>query len=485
MKYLVIGMLLSCYLLPLASYSQQDTGAPATDKIGDLPSKFYDRIQGRMAATDKQLTRQTTKYLERLSRIESRLLQQLQKTDTAARSRLPGPGYQRWIARVQDTSSTLPVTGQCYIPHLDTLQTTLKFLQSQQGASPGGISNSTTALSQAGAQVQQLQAHLDQSTLISQYISQRKQQLTQLLGQYTQLPSGVTQAFNQYKETGYYYRQQVEAYKSMLNDPQKMEEKAVNVLSKLPVYQQFLAKHSLLASLFPLPADNSSSTALQGLQTRDQVQQLLQQQASAGGAGGQAAIDQQMSQAQSQFSSLQTNLSKYGVGGQDLDMPGYTPDRQKTRTFLERLTYGCNLQLAKSTTYYPATGNLGLSVGYRINDKSTVGVGLSYNIGLGSGWNHMQFSSQGLGLRSFIDWKIKNTYYITGGYEENYLTQFNSIAQLKNRSAWQPSALIGLEKKYKISGKLQGNLQLLFDALYQNEIPAGQMIKFRVGYVWR
>ena len=97
----------------------------------------------------------------------------------------------------------------------------------------------------------------------------------------------------------------------------------------------------------------------------------------------------------------------------------------------------------------------------------------------------MQFSSQGLGLRSFIDWKIKNTYYITGGYEENYLTQFNSIAQLKNRSAWQPSALIGLEKKYKISGKLQGNLQLLFDALYQNEIPAGQMIKFRVGYVWR
>ena len=81
-----------------------------------------------------------------------------------------------------------------------------------------------------------------------------------------------------------------------------------------------------------------------------------------------------------------------------------------------------------------------------------------------------------------MDWKIKKTYYVTGGYELNYMSQFSSITELQNRSAWQPSALIGLEKKYKISSKLQGNLQLLFDALYRQEIPAGQAIKFRVGY---
>lgn len=481
MRYLPIGMLLSCYFLPLLSYSQ-DATTSVSDKVTGFSTAFYTRIQDKTTDLDRQLTRQTTKYLDRLSRMESRLLSGMRKTDTGVNNRLPPPSYQQWIKRVQDTSAKLPVTGQCYIPHLDTLQTTLKFLQNQQGASSVGSNTSNQSLLQAGTQVQQLQAHLDQSTQISQYISQRKQQLTQLLEQYTQLPSEVTKAFNQYKETGYYYRQQVEEYKKILNDPQKIEEKAVTMLNKLPAYQQFLTKHSLLASLFPLPADNSSNSSLQGLQTRDQVQQILQQQVSGGGAGGQAAVDQQMSQAQSQLSSMQTNLSKYGVGGQDLDMPDFKPDQQKTKTLLGRLTYGFNLQLAKSSTYYPATGNLGLSLGYKINDKSTVGIGASYNIGLGSGWRHMQFSSQGIGLRSYMDWKIKNTYYIIGGYEENYLTSFNSIAQLQNRSAWQASALVGLEKKYKISSKLQGNIQLLYDALYRQEVPAGQMFKFRLGY---
>jgi hypothetical protein len=80
-----------------------------------------------------------------------------------------------------------------------------------------------------------------------------------------------------------------------------------------------------------------------------------------------------------------------------------------------------------------------------------------------------------------MDWRIKKSYYVMGGYEENYMTQFSSIAVLRS-VAWQRSALIGLERKYKISSKLQGNIQLLFDALYRQEIPQGQMIKIRVGY---
>ncbi len=102
--------------------------------------------------------------------------------------------------------------------------------------------------------------------------------------------------------------------------------------------------------------------------------------------------------------------------------------------------------------------------------------------GMGSGWGDIQFSSQGLGLRSFMDWKVYKSYYVTGGYEENYMTEFSSIAELQNRSAWQASALIGMERKYKISTKLTGTVQLLFDALYRQEIPQGQAIKIRVGY---
>jgi hypothetical protein len=103
-------------------------------------------------------------------------------------------------------------------------------------------------------------------------------------------------------------------------------------------------------------------------------------------------------------------------------------------------------------------------------------------MGMGKGWNDIRFSSQGLSLRTFMDWKIKGTYYVTGGYEQDYLTGFTSVAQLRDPSAWQRSALLGMEKKYRINDKLKGNLQLLYNLLYQHTLPAGQPIQFRVGY---
>jgi hypothetical protein len=448
-----------------------------------VSTRFFGKVEARTGQLDQSLTRKTTSYLDKLARLEDRLKSKLATTNSDATKNFPAGDYQQWIRGMQaPSSSTAP--GKTYIGGLDTLRTTLQYLQSGQGGSgmAANAGTGSTALANASGQVQQLQAHLDQSALISQYISERKQQIAQYLAGYTHLPAGVTQTFDQYKATAYYYHQQVEALKNSLSDPQKIEQQAITQLSKVPAYQTFLAQHSMLASMFRLPAGYEDGSALQGLQTKGQVQQMLQQQVSGGGQGAQSAVDQQMQQAKTQLTNMQSNLSKYGVGGQAIDMPNFQPNQQKTKTFLKRLTYGANLQLSKSTDYFPATGNLGLTIGYKINDKSTVGVGASYNIGLGSDWGHMQFSSQGMGLISFMDWRIRKTYYVTGGYELNYMTQFNNIAQLKNRSLWQPSALIGLEKKYRISSKLQGNLQLLFDALYRQEIPAGQMIKFRVGY---
>jgi len=472
--YLIPGLL----LVQMPSFGQSSDSVLSNSR--PVSSRFLAKIASKTATADETLGRQTTKYLDRFSRLDARLMAKLQKTDTNAAKHLPPVDYQQWVCRMQDTAS-LAYKEKTYIARLDTLQTTLKFLQSNQ-ANAGSLNTSSGPLAKVTNQVQQLQAHLDESALISQYVTERRQQITQYLSQFSSLPPGVLQSFNQYKATAYYYRQQVEQFKNSLNDPQKIEQQTINQLNKLPAYQQFLAKHSMLASLFQIPTGDDASASLQGLQTKDQVQQLLQQQVSAGGSGGQAAVDQQMQQAKSQLTSMQSNLSKYGIGGQELDMPNFQPNQQKTRTFLKRLTYGASLQLSKSTDYFPATAYAGLTIGYKINDKSTVGIGASYNIGLGSDWGHMQFSSQGMGLRSFMDWKIKKTYYVTGGYELNYMTQFNSIAQLKDRSLWQPSALIGLEKKYKISSKLQGSLQVLFDALYRQELPAGQMIKFRVGY---
>jgi hypothetical protein len=94
-----------------------------------------------------------------------------------------------------------------------------------------------------------------------------------------------------------------------------------------------------------------------------------------------------------------------------------------------------------------------LSVGYKLNDKSIIGVGAAYKIGLGHGWNHMELSSQGAGLRSFVDWKLKGSIWISGGYEVNYKSMVNSIDQLKNLDAWQESGLMGLSKVFDVKSK--------------------------------
>jgi hypothetical protein len=250
-----------------------------------------------------------------------------------------------------------------------------------------------------------------------------------------------------------------------------------------------MSRNSFLASLFAAPPGGSGAGALPvnlgNLQTRSQVQSLIQQQISVGGPSAQAAVQQQMQAAQGQLQSLQQQASRFTAAGSTSDMdlpPGFQPNTQKTKTFLKRLEYGANVQFARAAYDFPATANLGLTLGYKINDKSTIGAGLAYAAGMGTDWSHIQFSNQSIGLRSYMDWKIKKSYYVIGGYEENYMTSFSSIADLRNRSAWQPSALIGLERKYKISSKLQGNVQLLYDALYAREVPRGQAIKIRVGY---
>ena len=77
----------------------------------------------------------------------------------------------------------------------------------------------------------------------------------------------------------------------------------------------------------------------------------------------------------------------------------FSQTQQKTKSFFKRLEFGSNFQSQKSTYFFPATTDIGLSVGYKLNDKSILGIGASYKVGLGKGWNDIHISHQGIGLR--------------------------------------------------------------------------------------
>ncbi len=161
--------------------------------------------------------------------------------------------------------------------------------------------------------------------------------------------------------------------------------------------------------------------------------------------------------------------------------------RHKTKTFKQRLEFGTNIQTQKATNFFPNRSDIGLSLGYKLSNKSIIGIGASYSLGLGRGWNNIRISNAGAGMRSFIGWRLKKQFWLSGGAEMNYRNGFSNISTLRNIDVWQTSALFGLTKKINAKTKwFKGSsFQLMYDALAYKHVPASNPVVFRVGYSFK
>src|SRR5207248_1174600 len=103
---------------------------------------------------------------------------------------------------------------------------------------------------------------------------------------------------------------------------------------------------------------------------------------------------------------------------------------------------------------------------------------------------HIALSNEGVGFRSYLDMKLKGSFYASGGFEYNYqpLTLTGSTPPPTGGgwegAAWQQSGLVGLSKIVSIKSKFfkKTRLQLLWDFLSYQQVPRTQPVKFRVGY---
>jgi len=338
-------------------------------------------------------------------------------------------------------------------------------------------------MNSAIVQFNTLQNNFTDAEQVKGYIRQRKQAMKEQLKQYMQ-NSGINKYLDAYNKEVYYYSEQVREYKEALNDPDKMLEKALGILNKIPAFTHFIQQNGQLAGLFGISGDYGTAEGIVGLQTRDQVQQLLQSQISVGSSGSSAMLQSSLQSAHQQLDQFKDKLSSLGGGSGDIEMPDFKPNDQKTKTILKRLELGVNIQTTRANGFFPSTTDIGLSVGYKISNKTTLGIGSSYNIGWGTNIQHIHFTSQGIGIRTFVDMQIKKNIYISGGFEENYTRPFTSLNQLETTSMWQRSGLIGLSKMVSLPGKVvkKTKVSLLWDFLSYCQTPRTQPILFRVGY---
>jgi hypothetical protein len=435
-----------------------------TEQVPVQSEKYVNHIESKISSIKSKLQKQTAKYLKKITGNDRKILRQLQINGMHDSSLLGFPEI--LTALTNKTPDGLAGKYGLYIPRLDSISVTLHFLEK---TGMKGVINSIEHL-------KGLQNSFLTAEKIKDLLKKRGEQLKQVLSGYSKLPGRLNNYFKKFSRTSYYYSAQVKEYKQLLSQPEKIEEKILSQLNKLPSFQKFLQQNSLLASLFK---QEDPGRPLEGLQARSEVQANINTRISLGGRGSTEIVQACLAEAHGQVNKIVDAVTNTGHGS--VDMPGmekFKPGDLKTRSFLKRLELGTTLQSNRSNHYLPASADIGMSLGYKMNDKSIIGLGLSYKFSI----HRSRFSQEGAGVKSFLDLKIKRSVYLSGGYEKHYLSHFNSPNSFSESNGWQTSGLIGLTSKYKISKKITGIIQLLWDFLSYKNVPVSQPLIYRIGY---
>lgn len=445
--------------------------------VTKLPDGFLISVHKQTSTVNNKLSRANEKALRKWSWQERKLLKRIKRADSTAAAQLKtelDKKSQQLSKQLADTA----LTSRQYFPSLDTLKTSLKFLS----ANPEMLSaqNPGNPLQLSRMMPESLGRSFGQSEKINTFMREKQELLRGKLN-----AIGLTSRLKSINKTAYYYKAQVDEYKAMLKDHKKMVRRGLDMLQKTKAFQEFMQRNSQLASLFGAPGrDAGQSANIAGLQTRTQVNTLIQQQVGAAGPGGAAQFRSNLSQAQNELNALKDKVMKLSGGSSDLAMPdGFKPNPYKTKSFLQRIEFGANIQSQRSRGWLPARSDLGISLGYKFRPNVIAGIGGSYRLGWGRDIRRMKISHQGLSFRSFVEAKLNGSFWLTGGYEQNQIQENDVDGNNTTSWRWIESGLIGISKVVSLQSSFlkKTKMMLLWDFLSYKHGKSSPIV-FRIGY---
>ena len=373
--------------------------------------------------------------------------------------------------------------GGRYLSRFDTLQTLFSFAGME---SPELMRKATDA-------VTLMKDKLGATEVTDQWIRERQQMLYDALSRHSSLPSGIKKAFDQWKGEAWVWKARAEAWRETLNNPQQIEKEALRILHRQPFFQKFMAENGELARLFGPPSgasDLPAGTPIPGLQTRASVAEALQARFGVDALQSGGALQQQIQNGMDQLSNQQNNPIAQAVSEvtQAVEQVKATlsPAQQekadlKAQPLKKRFEFGANLQSATRMQNFPAVRDIGLSAGYKLNPRSVVGIGIAYKFALGESWKDIEWTHEGVGFRSFFDWRLASAgskllkgIWLTGGFEMNYWARIARDAQWEDL-AWEKSGLVGVTKTIAAKRK-EGKVQVLYNLIGSNGTAGGNLI---------
>lgn len=438
-------------------------------------NKFAESIDKKAQKLSKKLNKSTARYLKKFERSEKTIIEEI-KRNLPPESVL---SIERDIG-LGDLSFTSDNGNQINVPYfstLDSLKTSLQFLLNSK-ENRLLVFTDNVKIEKTINDLELVEDKFSNVYNIKQNILNRQEKLNAIIQQYN-LPVSI----NKYKKEVYYYQQQIKEYKDIFQSPEKIEKKWLEILSNNKSFKKYFAKYSQLAGLFSIPSDELSLLDTGTLQTNAKIQESLNSRIMSGKQDAASFFSSKIQEGKSQLNEMKEKITNLDLGASDVDIPSFKPNMQKTKSFWKRLEFGTTIQNTRGNQYLPISSDLALVIGYKLNDKSIIGFGTSYKMGWGESIRNISITHQGMGIRSFLDWRLKRSLFVVGGFERNYFHRFTNLDQLRTDiDHWQNSALIGLSKKYKFGKKGKGDMRILIDLLYNQHKPVTQPVLFRLGY---
>jgi len=172
--------------------------------------------------------------------------------------------------------------------------------------------------------------------------------------------------------------------------------------------------------------------------------------------------------------------SKYGEVKSLADLPKRPPNPMKGKPFIERLVPGMTLQFQKAANFMVDVNPV---IAYRINGHFNAGLGWNERYSFLK-WNKLSPSDRIYGPRVFTNYSIKKGFGVKAEVEKmNAVIPLSSFTPDAGSRQWVWSVFVGLKKDYKLIGKVNGNVQILYNIYDDHDnSPYSDRLNVRMGF---
>lgn len=452
-----------------------------SSSLENIPLKFITNSTKKIQNYSNSITTKTEKTLNKLIKWENKIRSVLEKTNPKLANSLFNQNHLSFLQIKQKITGGLQLANKIpsqYNQYQDEIITKMKYLNSKKDSFEVKFYKGIDEAKKATDSLEKVSSRLN---IIEDLIKERRKELIMEL-----LHSGNLKFLKKINKDVFYYNEKLITLKKSFNDVSTFDRTILEMMNKIPGCKTFLMKNSELAGLFGMSNFGTNESLgvgntipiINGLSSRAGLQEYINtnlpsiQNVNIGNFF--------KTKIATPNNDIFNFLNKKKAN--NLGLPDFKINSQKSKSFWKRIETSADVQFKKNAASLPNTTDVGLNIGYKLTDKNTLGIGMGYKLGIGHGLDKIKFTSEGVGLRSFIKWKLSKGFDVQGGVEVEYFSHIDKLQQLAIYNNWKKLGLIGISKNYEINKKLKGSFKLLYNVFYKENSSQNQPFVFRTGY---